>query len=123
FYVAYFYLCIYILYISFFFISDDPSAPVLSTLSYTTLFRSAFRRTSGSRVTRRRSTRPGLTLRWMKSTTSGCASPRRSPTLSSTDRKSTRLNSSHVKISYAVFCLKKKKKCRHLVVHMVIFYK
>src|SRR5690606_41732606 len=28
------------------------------------------------------------------------------------DRKSTRLNSSHVKISYAVFCLKKKKKKR-----------
>src|SRR5580700_9324467 len=29
---------------------------------------------------------------------------------SSRDRKSTRLNSSHVEISYAVFCLKKKKK-------------
>src|SRR5690606_15386991 len=28
------------------------------------------------------------------------------------DRKSTRLNSSHVKISYAVFCLKKKKKTK-----------
>src|SRR5690349_24176230 len=28
------------------------------------------------------------------------------------DRKSTRLNSSHVEISYAVFCLKKKKKHR-----------
>src|SRR5437868_15502305 len=28
----------------------------------------------------------------------------------SRDRKSTRLNSSHVSISYAVFCLKKKKK-------------
>src|SRR5690554_7544040 len=27
------------------------------------------------------------------------------------DRKSTRLNSSHVRISYAVFCLKKKKEC------------
>src|SRR5260221_10704475 len=27
------------------------------------------------------------------------------------DRKSTRLNSSHTVISYAVFCLKKKKKC------------
>src|SRR3712207_7894313 len=27
------------------------------------------------------------------------------------DRKSTRLNSSHANISYAVFCLKKKKKC------------
>src|SRR5690606_41058007 len=36
-----------------------------------------------------------------------------------TDRKSTRLNSSHVKISYAVFCLKKKKnqkyKCTYTV--------
>src|SRR5436305_10985554 len=29
------------------------------------------------------------------------------------DRKSTRLNSSHVRISYAVFCLKKKKKMRN----------
>src|SRR5690606_3433505 len=33
------------------------------------------------------------------------------PDEASVDRKSTRLNSSHVKISYAVFCLKKKKKC------------
>src|SRR2546427_4236378 len=30
-----------------------------------------------------------------------------------TDRKSTRLNSSHSQISYAVFCLKKKKKQQH----------
>src|SRR6266700_6889820 len=30
------------------------------------------------------------------------------------DRKSTRLNSSHVKISYAVSCLKKKKKTRDI---------
>src|SRR5260221_10203229 len=30
-----------------------------------------------------------------------------------TDRKSTRLNSSHTVISYAVFCLKKKKKENH----------
>src|SRR5436309_3963232 len=38
------------------------------------------------------------------------AVPIRSPTCTpSRDRKSTRLNSSHVKISYAVFCLKKKK--------------
>src|SRR5690606_41362305 len=29
------------------------------------------------------------------------------------DRKSTRLNSSHVKISYAVFCLKKKMRARY----------
>src|SRR2546429_7295499 len=32
--------------------------------------------------------------------------------LAGTDRKSTRLNSSHGYISYAVFCLKKKKKTR-----------
>src|SRR5438445_8082754 len=41
-------------------------------------------------------------------------SPNRSPTDTAvrqhaTDRKSTRLNSSHANISYAVFCLKKKK--------------
>src|SRR5690606_40850115 len=33
---------------------------------------------------------------------------RKNNTLTKLDRKSTRLNSSHVKISYAVFCLKKK---------------
>src|SRR2546430_5227152 len=33
-----------------------------------------------------------------------------SPTISTIDRKSTRLNSSHSQISYAVFCLKKKNK-------------
>src|SRR3989442_9208646 len=32
----------------------------------------------------------------------------------SSDRKSTRLNSSHVRISYAVFCLKKKKNLKNL---------
>src|SRR5205807_3924014 len=38
--------------------------------------------------------------------TTSCRSPARS---SRADRKSTRLNSSHLVISYAVFCLKKKK--------------
>src|SRR5438309_8194703 len=37
---------------------------------------------------------------------------RRLPTVGQ-DRKSTRLNSSHSSISYAVFCLKKKKSTRH----------
>src|SRR5260221_1664901 len=41
--------------------------------------------------------------------TSGSAAPRRS-SRAARDRKSTRLNSSHTVISYAVFCLKKKKK-------------
>src|SRR3989442_3416085 len=40
----------------------------------------------------------------------GCEDPRRRiRRRGSSDRKSTRLNSSHVRISYAVFCLKKKK--------------
>src|SRR3712207_8445923 len=34
-------------------------------------------------------------------------------TLAAVDRKSTRLNSSHANISYAVFCLKKKTKKHH----------
>src|SRR5690606_41464702 len=62
--------------------------PPRSTLfPYTTLFRSW----------RRRSQRP------RGSSPSTC-----NPCRSKEDRKSTRLNSSHVKISYAVFCLKKK---------------
>src|SRR5438270_6124558 len=66
--------------------------PPRSTLfPYTTLFRShsTFARNSGRALSRRTST--------------GLCAPAR-------DRKSTRLNSSHSQISYAVFCLKKKKK-------------
>src|SRR5438552_18538976 len=70
--------------------------PPRSTLfPYTTLFRS--RRISSSRAT---------PAKRCDSPTSGA---RRSSS-TSTDRKSTRLNSSHQIISYAVFCLKKKKK-------------
>src|SRR2546429_5354832 len=38
---------------------------------------------------------------------------------SRTDRKSTRLNSSHGYISYAVFCLKKKKQIRVVYDHII----
>src|SRR5712675_1974833 len=69
--------------------------PPRSTLfPYTTLFRSRWTpRTCSSR-------------RWR---TVRCAASARPPSFSSRDRKSTRLNSSHGYISYAVFCLKKKK--------------
>src|SRR5260221_4732465 len=36
------------------------------------------------------------------------------------DRKSTRLNSSHTVISYAVFCLKKKKQNKRLIVYLTV---
>src|SRR5437868_12715885 len=41
----------------------------------------------------------------------------------SLDRKSTRLNSSHVSISYAVFCLKKKKKKKIKLLKLYIYMK
>src|SRR5256885_13965034 len=63
--------------------------PPRSTLfPYTTLFRSPPRHPRGPR-------RPHV--------------PRRQGQVGGQDRKSTRLNSSHLVISYAVFCLKKKK--------------
>src|SRR5688572_31118916 len=69
--------------------------PPRSTLfPYTTLFRSWWQRAPPVRRLRRPHRRPrGLR-----------------PQRRVTDRKSTRLNSSHSQISYAVFCLKKKKK-------------
>src|SRR2546430_10961297 len=42
------------------------------------------------------------------------------------DRKSTRLNSCHSQISYAVFCLKKKKKkngYQHTIVSLIVVYR
>src|SRR2546426_10004624 len=39
------------------------------------------------------------------------------------DRKSTRLNSSHLVISYAVFCLKKKKKTDEHTIPCILYYR
>src|SRR2546430_13734011 len=80
--------------------------PPRSTLfPYTTLFRSARRRLGrGHAVPPRSRSAPGGTPRPATHVVRGRASVR------TQDRKSTRLNSSHSQISYAVFCLKKKKK-------------
>src|SRR6266481_8223244 len=74
------------LYFFFFFFLMIRRPPRSTLFPYTTLFRS----TACSRAAW--STMPGAGFRH------------------SEDRKSTRLNSSHSSISYAVFCLKKKKK-------------
>src|SRR5260221_10246682 len=82
--------------------------PPRSTLfPYTTLFRSRRRVRAGPVVLLRRTRR---VLRGDREV------PRRAPHLGQIgrDRKSTRLNSSHTVISYAVFCLKKKKKKNRL---------
>src|SRR2546426_1687238 len=82
--------------------------PPRSTLfPYTTLFRSAYAVDS-------RPTTPVSSFWYSAATLSAIAPPIEQPittgSSSSRDRKSTRLNSSHLVISYAVFCLKKKKK-------------
>src|SRR5204862_6485005 len=86
------------------------SPPPSSTLfPYTTLFRSpCSSRISDCRTRCRNSATP-----WYRAAPGTC--PRTRPAAGSRasagrvrDRKSTRLNSSHVEISYAVFCLKKK---------------
>src|SRR5215217_8342049 len=48
--------------------------------------------------------------RWTCGTWTRPRCPASTPSCTWRDRKSTRLNSSHANISYAVFCLKKKKK-------------
>src|SRR5688572_31732417 len=77
-----------------------PRPPRSTLFPYTTLFRSILERSADLDVDRWNGVR-GQTLH------------RRPPPvvfLAPLDRKSTRLNSSHSQISYAVFCLKKKKK-------------
>src|SRR5439155_15570227 len=105
------------LHIPFFFFFLTTRRPPRSTLfPYTTLFRSPFPDTPAPRSSRARSP---ATARLASAAPSGYspASPsacairahRAGTTPPERDRKSTRLNSSHVAISYAVFCLKKKK--------------
>src|SRR3712207_7165725 len=87
--------------------------PPRSTLfPYTTLFRSALEAEDQG------AQRRAMTRSSDKRTTATVTAPAirtrtsKAETLShpvDTDRKSTRLNSSHANISYAVFCLKKKK--------------
>src|SRR5574340_1512832 len=74
-----------VLFVFFFLMIRRP--PRSTLFPYTTLFRSCLRRDALARC---------------RASNGRCARRR--------DRKSTRLNSSHQKISYAVFCLKKKKK-------------
>src|SRR5206468_9515215 len=98
-----------------------PTPPATSPLSHTTLFRS--RRLHHRRARRlvRRRHRRRSPQRGGRVTPGGARTPRRprprtgrdrlsAAPVRTGDRKSTRLNSSHDQISYAVFCLKKKNK-------------
>src|SRR5439155_20858016 len=83
------------IYTGIFFHLVIPRRRISTLFPYTTLFRSARRaKTSASAAG------PGWWSSMARSSPWGA--------ISFSDRKSTRLNSSHVAISYAVFCLKKK---------------
>src|SRR5207249_11542554 len=88
--------------------------PPRSTLfPYTTLFRSPSTSSSATRANCRSNSAalqfgPARSTYWISTTTSAGGHP-------AEDRKSTRLNSSHVSISYAVFCLKKKKQNKYIL--------
>src|SRR2546430_7582254 len=87
---------------SYFFFLMIRRPPRSTLFPYTTLFRSA----GGDAAEHRQELRRA-----------GRHARRRphQPARAGEDRKSTRLNSSHSQISYAVFCLKKKKKTSKLV--------
>src|SRR3712207_7163787 len=85
--------------------------PPRSTLfPYTTLFRSLTLASTEERLTVEQ--RAGVEPRAGTGAHVRLA-PADSPAAPELDRKSTRLNSSHANISYAVFCLKKKKDINH----------
>src|SRR5207248_9848084 len=103
--------CLYVLLVRFFFffflLRPPPNSPLFP---YTPLFRSYFA-VAGSGWNRYK---PSGAL---ASSSAGNKFTLRSGVFPNTpeDRKSTRLNSSHRTISYAVFCLKKKKNKHQLI--------
>src|SRR5204863_9273657 len=103
-----------LLSLHFFFFFLMIRRPPRSTLfPYTTLFRSRREPADrlGEELLRRPEKRPHPDV--------GERHRPRPPHGSLRDRKSTRLNSSHVEISYAVFCLKKKKKKINIIYHYI----
>src|SRR3712207_8758492 len=97
--------------------------PPRSTLfPYTTLFRSRRRDRRGRDAGGRGTGRARAGAAGAAGPATGRGRPRQA--VQPPDRKSTRLNSSHANISYAVFCLKKKKNelkaLNNLVLHLLL---
>src|SRR5216683_5881312 len=92
----FFFFLLFFIFLFFFFFLMIRRPPRSTLFPYTTLFRSP-----------QRYAPPTLRMQsFMRERPEAVQAPR---TLRKLDRKSTRLNSSHDQISYAVFCLKKKK--------------
>src|SRR5690242_21491183 len=104
------YAC-YVFYCLPFFFLMTRRPPRSTLFPYTTLFRSETapgeRRVALTPETCRKLVAAGAGVRVERGLGDGAGFP------DAEDRKSTRLNSSHMSISYAVFCLKKKKKTKY----------
>src|SRR5690554_7310008 len=96
-----------------------PRPPRSTLFPYTTLFRSrTYQLVSGLRgLPEFLVNNPGLNSGFMIPQYTAASIVSQNKQLS--DRKSTRLNSSHVRISYAVFCLKKKKNNKTVQIHTI----
>src|SRR5205814_10137389 len=99
-----------------FLLSCNPQQPESTLFPYTTLFRSGRVRPEEQSTLGHRSDRPREVLHWTRLLDESARARLEG------DRKSTRLNSSHLGISYAVFCLKKKKMYSCHTVYNNIFY-
>src|SRR3712207_8398274 len=103
--------------LSFFFFFNDTATTEIYTLSLPDAL--PISQTRNSHLLRWASEfRPQLP-RWLIRPWSPKRPPRKARVPNPLDRKSTRLNSSHANISYAVFCLKKKKTSIHQLSHYI----
>src|SRR2546426_2759970 len=89
------------------------SWPTVGRYDALTQFRTAARLAPGDPEPLYRQAEAGFRLGSDARSRRWASGSRGAPTRSPRDRKSTRLNSSHLVISYAVFCLKKKKTNQH----------
>src|SRR5262245_62729858 len=95
-----------------FFSNDTPTTEIYTLSLHDALPILSCSPASRATVSKARTTSPSRTGEPAGSRTPGSVSGKESTLV---DRKSTRLNSSHLGISYAVFCLKKKKQIKNAV--------
>src|SRR3712207_8870597 len=107
----------YVIYLSIFFFLMIRRPPRSTLFPYTTLFRSQNACTADPQDLPLCNGRTTCTCFVTTGDSSFCASTGQGACLACEDRKSTCLNSSHANISYAVFCLKKKKNRMQAYIH------
>src|SRR3712207_7804397 len=106
----------YVTHIQFVFFFNDTATTEIYTLSLHDALPISSSPESGSPITSVRKAATSSAVKCRSAARSSISSPRTRSRAkgSGGDRKSTRLNSSHANISYAVFCLKKKKNKQYI---------